>query len=74
MDATQGYLPHVRSVGNVNAMEEEERLFYVSATRAKTHLFIGYLDTKNAQNAMNNSPVGGLSKLATALYRAQNAS
>jgi len=74
MDATQGYLPHVRSVGNPNATEEEERLFYVSATRAKTQLLIGYLDTKNAQNATSNSPVGGLSKLATALYKAQIAS
>ena len=40
--AAEGNFPISRSYGNDNAMEEERRLFYVAATRAKTDLYITY--------------------------------
>lgn len=40
--AAEGNFPISRSYGNENAMEEERRLFYVAATRAKTDLYISY--------------------------------
>ena len=35
-----GYLPSYRSLENVDAIEEERRLFYVATTRARKHLFL----------------------------------
>ncbi len=40
--AAEGNFPISRSYGNEDAMEEERRLFYVAATRAKTDLYITY--------------------------------
>ncbi len=40
--AAEGNFPISRSYGNEDAMEEERRLFYVAATRAKTDLYISY--------------------------------
>src|SRR4030067_1590690 len=40
--AAGGNFPISRKYGNDNAIEEESRLFYVAATRAKTDLYITY--------------------------------
>lgn len=40
--ALDGRFPSAKSVETVEAIEEERRLFYVAATRAKEHLFISY--------------------------------
>ncbi|MFP4473715.1 MAG: ATP-dependent helicase [Candidatus Omnitrophota bacterium] len=37
---SEGFLPSYRSLNNPDAIEEERRLFYVAATRAKKNLFI----------------------------------
>lgn len=36
----EGYLPHSKCLNNGENVEEERRLFYVAATRAKTDLFV----------------------------------
>ncbi|KAB8144310.1 AAA family ATPase [Chloroflexia bacterium SDU3-3] len=38
----EGLLPHSRSLDDRSALEEERRLFYVGATRAKQHLYLYY--------------------------------
>jgi DNA helicase-2/ATP-dependent DNA helicase PcrA len=38
----EGLFPHVRSIGDRRALEEERRLFYVGLTRAKSRLFLSY--------------------------------
>lgn len=38
----EGILPHVRSIDDVFALEEERRLFYVGITRAQKKLYITY--------------------------------
>ncbi|MCB9757855.1 MAG: ATP-dependent helicase [Candidatus Omnitrophica bacterium] len=37
---TEGYLPSYQSMNNEAAIEEERRLFYVAATRAKNNLYL----------------------------------
>lgn len=40
--ALDGRFPALRSVGDINELEEERRLMYVACTRAKENLFITY--------------------------------
>jgi len=40
--AMEGYFPSARAYSNPEAIEEERRLMYVAATRAKDRLFISY--------------------------------
>jgi DNA helicase-2/ATP-dependent DNA helicase PcrA len=40
--AVEGYFPSSRSVENLETLEEERRLMYVAATRAKQNLFVTY--------------------------------
>jgi DNA helicase-2/ATP-dependent DNA helicase PcrA len=40
--ASEGVLPHVRSMDNDDALEEERRLMYVAMTRARKKLFISF--------------------------------
>ncbi len=40
--AVEGYFPSVKSAENPEQLEEERRLMYVAATRAKNNLFITY--------------------------------
>lgn len=42
---SQGSFPHVRSFQEKGGLEEERRLFYVAATRAKKNLFLTYPST-----------------------------
>lgn len=38
--------PHPKALNSQDQLEEERRLFYVAATRAKVHLYISYPETK----------------------------
>ena len=38
----EGVLPHIRSMGDPNEIEEERRLFHVALTRAKEEVYITY--------------------------------
>ena len=38
----EGMFPHSRSLGEAGGLEEERRLFYVAATRARRRLFLSY--------------------------------
>ena len=40
--AVEGRFPLYRSIGDIDSLEEERRLMYVAATRAKDHLIICY--------------------------------
>lgn len=40
--ALEGKFPSAKSVDNLDTIEEERRLFYVAATRAKDYLYISY--------------------------------
>jgi DNA helicase-2/ATP-dependent DNA helicase PcrA len=40
--AVEGFFPSSRSVENLDTLEEERRLMYVAATRAKQNLFVTY--------------------------------
>lgn len=39
----EGLLPHSRSLGDPESLEEERRLMYVGLTRAENHLFLTYV-------------------------------
>jgi len=36
----EGILPHIRSISDMEALEEERRLMYVAMTRAKERLYV----------------------------------
>jgi len=40
--AIEGYFPSIRSAESLETLEEERRLMYVAATRAKQNLFVTY--------------------------------
>ncbi len=40
--AVEGFFPSVRSMQKIETLEEERRLMYVAATRAKQNLFVSY--------------------------------
>jgi len=42
--ASEGVLPHERSIADNDELEEERRLMYVAMTRAKQNLFISFYD------------------------------
>jgi len=44
--------PHPKSLAQENSLEEERRLFYVAATRAKRHLFLTYPQNKYTNNGL----------------------
>jgi DNA helicase-2/ATP-dependent DNA helicase PcrA len=43
----EGLFPHIRSIGDRRALEEERRLFYVGLTRARRRLFLSYALSRN---------------------------
>jgi DNA helicase-2/ATP-dependent DNA helicase PcrA len=43
----EGLFPHIRSIGDRRALEEERRLFYVGLTRARSRLFLSYALSRN---------------------------
>ncbi|HBM76220.1 MAG TPA: hypothetical protein DD429_11810 [Clostridiaceae bacterium] len=47
----EGYLPHAKSLSTIESIEEERRLFYVGATRAKSDLFITYFKRRHGNCA-----------------------
>ncbi|HEU5013190.1 MAG TPA: 3'-5' exonuclease, partial [Roseiflexaceae bacterium] len=51
----EGLLPHSRSLDDVEALDEERRLFYVGATRAKQRLYILYAFRRTTYGRTNLS-------------------
>jgi DNA helicase-2/ATP-dependent DNA helicase PcrA len=51
----EGLLPHSRSLDDRDALEEERRLFYVGATRAKQRLYLLYAFRRTTYGRTNNS-------------------
>jgi DNA helicase II / ATP-dependent DNA helicase PcrA len=51
----EGLLPHARSVDDRDALEEERRLFYVGATRAKERLYLLYAFRRTSYGRTNLS-------------------
>ncbi|MBF0527442.1 MAG: ATP-dependent helicase, partial [Deltaproteobacteria bacterium] len=47
----ESILPHYNSLGTIEQVEEERRLFYVALTRAMDHLTITYRNSQNGQEA-----------------------
>ncbi len=50
-DVNEGVIPHKKAVTDAE-LEEERRMFYVAMTRAKQHLFICYIQEKEAGNLL----------------------
>lgn len=50
-DVNEGVIPHKKAITD-NELEEERRMFYVAMTRAKEHLFIFYIQEKEAGNLL----------------------
>ncbi len=46
--ANEGLLPHQRSAGTLEGLEEERRLFYVAVTRAEQLLYLSYASLRTA--------------------------
>src|SRR4029453_1834061 len=51
----EGLLPHSRSLDDRDAVEEERRVFYVGATRAKQRLYLLYAFRRTSYGRTNNS-------------------
>ena len=51
----EGLLPHYRSAGTLEGLEEERRLFYVAVTRAKRLLYLSYSSQKAASGRMHSA-------------------
>jgi len=69
--ATEGYFPSARSSQNEEGLEEERRLMYVAATRAKDHLILCYpgQETGHSWSSGYNAFGCGLSSFIEALPR-----
>ena len=53
-------LPHYRSAGTLEGLEEERRLFYVAITRAKRLLYLSYASQKAASSGAYSSACGSV--------------
>ncbi len=51
----EGLLPHSRSIDDKEALEEERRLFYVGATRAKQRLYLLYAFRRTSYGRTNTA-------------------
>jgi ATP-dependent DNA helicase UvrD/PcrA len=51
----EGLLPHSRSIDDRDALEEERRLFYVGATRARQRLYLLYAFRRTTYGRTNSS-------------------
>lgn len=56
MNLTQGGFPNQRAMNEDGGLEEERRLFYVAATRARKHLFFTYPLTSGYDTLVLNQP------------------
>jgi DNA helicase-2/ATP-dependent DNA helicase PcrA len=60
----EGLFPHIRSIGDRRALEEERRLFYVGLTRARSRLFLSYALARNpAYQGSSRAPSRFLSEI-----------
>ncbi|MFH1616090.1 MAG: UvrD-helicase domain-containing protein [Planctomycetota bacterium] len=51
----EGLLPHQRSSGNNDELEEERRLFFVGITRARKNLYISYCQYRTMRGALTRT-------------------
>jgi DNA helicase-2/ATP-dependent DNA helicase PcrA len=67
--ATEGYFPSARATQSEDGLEEERRLMYVAATRAKDHLILCYpgQETGYGWSSGYSAPSRGLSSFIQAL-------
>ncbi len=66
----EGLLPHSRSLDDKDALEEERRLFYVGATRAKQRLYLLYTFRRTTYGRTNTSvPSRFLADIPNSLVR-----
>lgn len=56
----EGYFPHAKSLNNAEQYEEEQRLFYVAVTRAKSGLYLTYPLMTNIAIAQTSSFLSSL--------------
>lgn len=65
----EGHLPSYQSLDNRDAIEEERRLFYVAATRAKENLYLLKPAIDRSARWMKNYAVGGAASIFTEVSR-----
>ncbi|MDX9870576.1 MAG: 3'-5' exonuclease, partial [Candidatus Cloacimonadales bacterium] len=71
----QGLLPHILSCDDEREIEEERRLFYVAATRARKRLFLNYAHSRRNNNSYQcTKPSEFLEELNCDLYEEVKAS
>jgi DNA helicase-2/ATP-dependent DNA helicase PcrA len=63
-----GIIPSVRSLGSLQELEEERRLFYVACSRAKEHLFLTMPAYVASWNAVFTKPTRFLNEISKLLY------
>jgi len=66
--ALDGLIPSTRSLGTIQELEEERRIFYVASTRAKENLFITMPSFLSSWNAVFTKPSRFLAEVDNGSY------